>query len=189
MPAYCIAQASQKRFLKGASQLKAAASISSFSGAAPGLRQLTRLLSLTFASKDASRSSGSCHLLLSHAAGLWLCLGPLGVNVLDCCLDGILCQHTAVQLHGRQAEMLGNLAVLDRQDVINRPALDPAASARSVSRPRIPRKGSLAAPTTDVAAMVIRHAATGAMKASGWRRCCAVEKVLVVAAPFCGDTA
>ena len=74
---------------------------------------------LTFAFKDASRSSCSCQLLLSHAAGLWLRLGPLGVNILNCCLDGILCQHAAVQLHRRQAEVLGDLAVLDCQDVID----------------------------------------------------------------------
>ena len=40
-------------------------------------------------------------------------LGALGLDILDSCLDGIFSQHAAVQLHWGQAEVLGNVAILD----------------------------------------------------------------------------
>lgn len=59
-------------------------------------------------------------------------LHPLGLNVLHSSLDGILRQHAAVELHRRQTEVLGNVSVLDGQDVIDGPALHPARSQKQI---------------------------------------------------------
>lgn len=45
-------------------------------------------------------------------------------------LDCVLRQHGAVQLDGRQAEVLGNVAVLDSQHLVHGLALDPAAQKK-----------------------------------------------------------
>jgi len=46
-----------------------------------------------------------------------LCLGlrALGLVVLDGRLDGVLCQHRAVQLYGRQLQEARDVLVSDRQ--------------------------------------------------------------------------
>ena len=61
-------------------------------------------------------------------------LGLLGLPVAHGRLDGVLCEHAAVQLDGGQAQVLGNVAVLNGEDVIHGLALDPAERRGSSGR-------------------------------------------------------
>jgi hypothetical protein len=47
------------------------------------------------------------------------------LDVLDGCLDGVLGEHAAVQLDGGQAQVLGDLTVLDAQGIVQALAPDP----------------------------------------------------------------
>lgn len=47
------------------------------------------------------------------------------LDILDSCFDGIFCQHAAVQLDRWEAEVLGNVPVLDGQDLIHAFSFDP----------------------------------------------------------------
>ena len=48
-----------------------------------------------------------------------LCSSTLGLNVLHSSLDGILCKHAAMKLHRWQAQVLGNVLVLDLRHLKN----------------------------------------------------------------------
>lgn len=54
--------------------------------------------------------TSSRRLLQGNEARL---LATLHLNVLDCRLDGVLCQHATVQLHRGKAQVLGNVRVSD----------------------------------------------------------------------------
>lgn len=45
-------------------------------------------------------------------------LGSLSLDILDSCLDGILCKHTAMQFDWRETQVLGNVTVLDGKNLI-----------------------------------------------------------------------
>jgi hypothetical protein len=75
------------------------------------------------------------------------------LDVLDCRFDGVLRQHAAVQLHGRQAEVLGNVPVLDGHHLLDAFALDPLRGHTAAGDGR-PAAERLEAGVRDVAAVV-----------------------------------
>src|SRR5450755_314118 len=78
------------------------------------------------------RLTRSCSLayLLPWLLGRHAPVGLLLAVVGDGALDGILRQHRAVDLHGRQVELLDDLGVLDRLGLVDRLALDPLGGQR-----------------------------------------------------------
>lgn len=60
----------------------------------------------------------------THAQIRLLRLGVLGVVVADRRFDSVFGQHGAVQFHGRQAQLLGNLGVLDARGLFECHASD-----------------------------------------------------------------
>jgi len=67
------------------------------------------------------------HMLLRLVVELALLLLVVG----DGALDGILGEHAAVQLHGREGEMLRDLRVLDHLGLVKALALDPLSGERA----------------------------------------------------------
>lgn len=75
------------------------------------------------------------------------------LDVLDRCLDGVLRQHAAVQLDGRQTEVLGDVPVLDGHHLLDALALDPLRGHAATGYGRAAPEG-LEAGVGDVAAVV-----------------------------------
>mmetsp|Transcript_10604 Transcript_10604/g.65403 ORF Transcript_10604/g.65403 Transcript_10604/m.65403 type:complete len:219 (-) Transcript_10604:8-664(-) len=72
-----------------------------------------------FASPVGLYPMGSC-LRLLHRVGR-----NFRLHILHSCLDSIFCQHATVKLDGGQAQMLGNVTVLDGQNFFEGLSLDP----------------------------------------------------------------
>lgn len=69
------------------------------------------------------------------------CCSPPGLDILDRCLDGIFCQHTAVKLDRRQAEVLCDLTVPHRQSIVEGLATNPLCGYRAAGNRRTTAKG------------------------------------------------
>ena len=85
----------------------------------------------------------SNHVQLDHQRGQELARlrgSSPRTHVLDCRLDSIFCQHAAVKLDRRQAQVLGNVTIANAQCFIQRLALNPFGSHRTAGNRRAAAK-------------------------------------------------